>query len=56
VALVIEDDGVGFDPESPAEGFGIQGMRERVDLLGGSLRLETRQGAGTTLAVEVPLS
>src|SRR5215831_10053339 len=53
VALVIEDDGRGFDPESPAVGFGLQGMRERVDLLGGSLRVESRAGAGTTLAVEV---
>jgi signal transduction histidine kinase len=53
VALVIEDDGGGFDPEGPADGFGIQGMRERVDLLGGSLQVESRTGAGTTLAVEV---
>jgi two-component system, NarL family, sensor histidine kinase DevS len=53
VALVIEDDGRGFDPEDPAEGFGLQGMRERVALLGGSLRVESRGGVGTTLAVEV---
>jgi len=53
VALVIEDDGRGFDPDSPRDGFGLQGMRERVDLLGGSLQVESRAGAGTTLAVEV---
>jgi signal transduction histidine kinase len=53
VALVIEDDGRGFDPDSPADGFGLQGMRERVDLLGGLLQVESRAGAGTTLAVEV---
>jgi len=56
VAVVIEDDGVGFDPEKPAEGFGIQGMRERVALLGGSLRVESGETSGTTLAVEVPLA
>jgi len=55
VALVIEDDGRGFDPDRPAEGFGLQGMRERVELLGGTLLVETAEGAGTTLAVEVPL-
>jgi signal transduction histidine kinase len=55
VAVVIEDDGVGFDPERPVEGFGIQGMRERVELLGGSLRVESGTESGTTLAVEVPL-
>jgi signal transduction histidine kinase len=53
VALVIEDDGRGFDPDGAAGGFGLQGMRERVDLLGGSLQVESRAGAGTTLAVEV---
>jgi len=56
VALVIEDDGVGFDAARPADGFGLQGMRERVELLGGALRVETREGAGTTVAVEVPLA
>ena len=55
VTVVIEDDGVGFDPEKPADGFGIQGMRERLELLGGSLRVESGEGTGTTLAVEVPL-
>lgn len=56
VVLVIEDDGRGFDPEdAPGDGFGLQGMRERVDLLGGTLRVESREGAGTTIAVEVPL-
>jgi signal transduction histidine kinase len=55
VALVIEDNGLGFDPERPVDGFGLQGMRERVELLGGSMRVESSTGAGTTLAVEVPL-
>jgi two-component system, NarL family, sensor histidine kinase DevS len=54
VALVLDDDGRGFDPASPADGFGLQGMRERVELLGGSLQVESRAGAGTTIAVEVP--
>jgi signal transduction histidine kinase len=54
VTVVIEDDGVGFDPEKPGDGFGIQGMRERVELLGGSLRVESGDVTGTTLAVEVP--
>jgi len=54
VKLVIEDDGRGFDPERPGDGFGIQGIRERVELLGGTMRVESRAGAGATLAVEVP--
>ena len=54
-AVVIEDDGRGFDPSVRPDGFGIEGMRERVDLIGGSLHVESREGAGTTIAVEVPL-
>jgi two-component system, NarL family, sensor histidine kinase NreB len=56
VALVIEDDGNGFDPGGTVDGFGLQGMRERVDLLGGTMRVESREGAGTTVAVEVAAS
>jgi signal transduction histidine kinase len=55
VIVVIEDDGVGFDPGYPAAGLGLAGMRERLALVGGRLRLETAPGRGTTLAAEVPL-
>ncbi len=56
IAVVIEDDGRGFDPRAASEGFGLEGMRERAALVGGSLRIESREGAGTTLVAEVPLS
>jgi signal transduction histidine kinase len=57
VVAVIEDDGEGFDPERPpAEGVGLLGMRERVELLDGRITVESSAGAGTTLAVEVPIS
>jgi signal transduction histidine kinase len=56
LALIIEDDGSGFDPDAaPAAGLGLLGMRERVQLLDGSLAIETALGSGTTLAVELPL-
>jgi signal transduction histidine kinase len=54
VVAVIEDDGHGFDPGREADGSGIQGMRERVELLDGRLRIESSAGSGTTLVVEVP--
>jgi signal transduction histidine kinase len=55
--VVIEDDGEGFDPEQTREdGLGLLGMRERVSLLDGRLTVESSAGAGTTLAVEVPVS
>jgi signal transduction histidine kinase len=56
VKAVVEDDGQGFDPENTREsGFGLVGMRERLSLLGGRLRVESRPGAGTTIVAEVPL-
>ena len=56
VTAVIEDDGVGFTPDAPAEGLGLVGMRERIALVGGRLTIESASGAGTTLVAEVPLS
>jgi signal transduction histidine kinase len=56
VLLVLEDDGRGFDPGRARNGgLGLDGMRERVELLEGRMTLESRVGAGTTLVVEVPV-
>jgi signal transduction histidine kinase len=56
VALVIEDDGRGFDPAGPRQGgFGLEGMRERVGLLEGKLHIESNESSGTTIVAEVPL-
>ena len=40
----IRDDGLGFDPRSPADGFGLLGMRERVTLAGGELDVTSQPG------------
>jgi signal transduction histidine kinase len=57
VSVVLEDDGVGFDPTTAREdGLGLVGMRERLALLGGRLDIESRPGAGTTFVAEVPLT
>ena len=55
VTAVVEDDGRGFETDRIYEGLGLDGMRERLALLGGRLKIESRPGAGTTLAGEVPL-
>ncbi len=57
VAVVVEDDGHGFDPADVREGgFGLEGMRERVGLLDGRLQVESGEGVGTTLVAEVPIA
>ncbi len=57
VQLIVEDNGKGFDvSEFSAEaGVGLAGMRERVELLGGVLRLESTPGRGTVISVRLPL-
>jgi len=56
VSLQIADDGTGFDPDSAADrnGFGLSGMAERAELVGGHLDVRSRPGRGTTIEARVP--
>ena len=54
VELRVRDDGRGFDPAGQTGGFGLRGMRERAELVGGTLAVETEPGEGTTIRVDVP--
>ena len=61
VSITIEDRGVGFDPDevsAPVEGrhFGLVGMRERVDLLGGELSIDSALGRGAVVVANIPLA
>lgn len=56
VILTVEDDGAGFDPDAaqfPGP-MGLVGMRERCEMLGGTLVVESSPGVGTTVVAEVP--
>jgi signal transduction histidine kinase len=55
VTAVVEDDGRGFAETADGERLGLLGMRERVELVGGRLTVESSEGRGTTIAAEVPL-
>jgi signal transduction histidine kinase len=55
VRLSVSDDGDGFDPDAVPRGhLGLIGMRQRVDLVGGELKVESRDGRGTTISAGVP--
>lgn len=56
IVMVIEDDGIGFDPQTAEKRgrLGIIGMKERTDSFGGKLEIESTIGQGTSLFVEVP--
>ena len=55
VTIEVRDDGAGFDPEAQSAGFGLLGMRERLELVGGKVEIESAPGQGTTLRAEVPI-
>jgi signal transduction histidine kinase len=58
IDLAVRDDGQGFTPGSqpgPDQGhFGLSGMRERVERLGGTLSIDSQPGSGTTVRAVVP--
>ena len=59
IIIEVRDDGSGFDLEASlrtkAGHFGLEGMRERVERLGGTLRIESHPGKGTVVRAEVSL-
>lgn len=56
MVTIIEDNGVGFDAEAAGQSgrLGLLGMRERAEMLGGTLAIESTIGSNTTIYVEVP--
>ena len=55
--LAVRDEGVGFDPEGPREGrnLGLASMRERVQIVNGTLDIESAAGEGTSIIAWVPM-
>jgi len=56
VRVIVEDDGVGFDPTGlPGDRFGVEGIRPRGRLLGGEPTISSGDGHGTRVSVELPI-
>jgi signal transduction histidine kinase len=60
VTFDLADDGAGFDPgamlQRAGRGYGLVGMRERAEQLGGRLAVTSAPGAGTTIGLWLPAS
>jgi signal transduction histidine kinase len=54
VRISIQDDGNGFDPSAESDGFGLSGMRERVELAKGSIEIHSSAGEGTKVVAVIP--
>jgi signal transduction histidine kinase len=55
VTVTVRDDGQGFDPFAATAGFGLLGMRERIELLDGSLEIDSEPGRGCTIRATFPV-
>ncbi|MDH3283381.1 MAG: ATP-binding protein [Acidobacteriota bacterium] len=55
LTLAVEDDGRGFDVDAETEGAGLVGIRERADLVGGEVEIDSEPGTGTQVVVRIPL-
>jgi two-component system, chemotaxis family, CheB/CheR fusion protein len=57
VIMVVEDDGIGFEPADDGNdgGFGLSGMRERARLVGATLQVESTAGQGTSVYLRWPI-
>jgi len=56
VRLELSDDGDGFQVKDRHDGFGLTGMRERAEEMGGKLKIASARGKGTTITVILPLN
>jgi two-component system sensor histidine kinase UhpB len=54
LTLTVRDDGCGIDPTAPP-GFGIRGMQERVQALGGTYKVESERDRGTCVHITIPI-
>lgn len=54
LALSITDNGVGMGDDVDSAGFGLRGIRERIDAFGGELRINSGHGGGTALSIRIP--
>src|SRR6202171_5029975 len=56
IRLDLRDNGCGFDPQRRHEGFGLQGMRERAEGMGGQLTIQSAAGKGTAISIVLPVA
>jgi len=56
VRISVRDNGAGFDPSVRSSGFGLLGMAERIEMLGGMLSVESGPGQGTRVTATLPVA
>jgi signal transduction histidine kinase len=54
IDITIEDNGRGFDVNETADGIGLQNIKARIQLLKGSLEIDSAAGRGTFVGIHIP--
>ena len=54
LTIEVDDDGRGFEPSAITGGWGLKGIRERAELLDGTVAIDSRREGGTTVRVVLP--
>lgn len=55
LAIAVADDGIGFGPDSARRGSGLQGLADRLQVIGGSLSVSSMPGKGTEIRATLPI-
>jgi PAS domain S-box-containing protein len=55
ISLHLRDNGCGFDPVESHEGFGLQGIRERTESMGGKFTIVSAKGHGASISIVLPI-
>lgn len=56
IQVLVEDDGIGFQPAEQSYGIGLKSIQERIDLIDGSMQIISQLGAGTQLIIQAPIN
>lgn len=56
LSIIVSDNGIGFDPSIRKDGIGMDNIRQRAEDLGGSIHVDSREGHGTSVSIEIPLA
>lgn len=55
ISIIIKDDGIGFDKQNIGQGYGLMGMRERVEILNGKFEISSFKNKGTQIYISIPV-
>ncbi|MCF8464093.1 MAG: PAS domain S-box protein [Flavobacteriales bacterium] len=56
IVLMVEDDGIGFDPDKTSQGFGLRNIWSRAEVFEGRVEIDSKPKKGTVTTVEIPLT